>query len=158
MTMSDELKRKALAWLAKQPEAMRREVFRLAMMKRRETLNRLRARNADSRNSPEIEEEALVDVIHQMRKPRLKSSDALEEIAATRAAASKSSSKKKSPKKDRVHTLMPQILKLQENGMSYAEIARVLTKQTRKKISRSYVHAICKGEEAPENQSAATGL
>lgn len=148
MRVSDEMTKKALAWLAKQPGAMRREVFRLSMAKRRESLNRLRALpNADAKNSPEVEEQSLLAAIQEMRKPRLKSSDALEAIAATRAAASKSSKKKKSPKKDRLYILMPQILKLKESGMSYIEIARVLTVQTRKPISDSYLHAVCKEYE-----------
>lgn len=151
MMLSDEMTKNALAWLSKQPETMRREVFRLSMDLRRTTLNRLRALpNTDSRNSPKTEEQSLVAAIQQMRKPRLKSSDALEQIAASRAAAAKSSNKKKSPKKDLLHILMPQILKLKESNMSYAEIARLLTVQTRKKICRSYVHAVCTENEVRE--------
>lgn len=147
--MSDEVKGKSLAWLAKQPEAMRMEVFRVSMRIRRETLNRLRATpGADSKNSPEIEEQSLLLAVSEIRKQRLKSSDALEKIAASRAAAAKSSTGKPSPKRDRLQILMPQILKLRETGMSYAEISRLLTKQTRKKISRSYIHAICKEKES----------
>jgi len=149
MKMSDEVKRKSLAWLAKQPGAMRIEVFRTAMRIRREFLNRLRATpGADPRNTPEIEEQSLMSAIQEMRRTRLKSSDALEEIAVSQAAAAKSSTGKPSPKRDRLQILMPQILKLRGSGMSYAEIARLLTKQTRKKISRSYIHAICKEEES----------
>lgn len=149
MKMSDEVKRKSLAWLSKQPEAMRIEVFRSAMRIRREALNRLRAMpGADHRNTPEIEQQSLLSAIQEMRRTRLKSSDALEEIAASRAAAVKSSTGKSSPKRDRLQILMPQIKQLRETGMSYAEIARVLSKQTRKKISRSYIHAVCKEESA----------
>lgn len=151
MLVSDEVIKKALAWLSRQPVAMRREVLRLSMDKRRVTLNRLRVLpGVDARNSPEVEEQSLVAAIQQMRKPRLKSSDKLEEIAASRAAAAKSSKKKKSPKKDRLHILMPQILQLQESGMSYAEIATVLAKQTRKRVSRSYIHAVCTRDAARE--------
>lgn len=149
MQMSDEVKRKLLAWLSKQPEAMRIEVFRTAMRIRRESLNRLRATpGADPRNTPEIEEQSLLSAIREMRRTRLKSSDALEEIAASRAAAAKNCTSKPSPKRDRLQILMPQILKLRGSGMSYAEIARVLSKQTRKKISRSYIHAVCKEESS----------
>ncbi|MSN27453.1 MAG: hypothetical protein GJV46_16535 [Geobacter sp.] len=149
MKMSDDVKRKSLAWLAKQPEAMRIEVFRTAMRIRRESLNRLRALpDADHRNTPEIEEQSLLSAIQEMRKTRLKSSDALEEIAASRAAVAKNSNCKPSPKRDRLQILMPQIVQLRKTGMSYAEIARLLSKQTRKKISRSYVHAICKESES----------
>jgi len=147
MKSSDEVVRKALAWLSRQSSAMRTEVFKLAMDVRRESLNRRRALpNVDSKNSPQVEEQSLVTAIQLMRKPQLKSSDALEKIAASRAAAAKSSGSKKSPKKDMLQVLMPQILKLRESSMSYAEISRVLTKQTRKKVSRSYVHSVCSGE------------
>ncbi len=149
MKMSDEVKRKSLAWLSKQPEAMRIEVFRSAMRIRREALNRLRAMpGADHRNTPEIEQQSLLSAIQEMRRTRLKSSDALEEIAASRTAAAKSSTGKPSPKRDRLQILMPQIKQLRETGMSYAEIARLLSKQTRKKISRSYIHAVCQEESA----------
>jgi len=153
MKMSDEVKRKSLAWLSKQPGAMRVEVFRCSMRIRREFLNRLRATpGADPRNTPEIEEQSLMSAIQEMRRTRLKSSDALEEIAASKAAAAKSGSGKPSPKRDRLQILMPQILKLRGSGMSYAEIARVLSRQTRKKISRSYIHAVCKEESAVSTQ------
>lgn len=152
MSLSDEMKRKSLAWLSRQPQAVRLEVFRVAIRVRRETLNRLRALpGADTRNTPEIEEQSLLSALQEMRKQRLKSSDALEEIATSRAAAAKSSGGKRSPKKDRLQILMPQIIQLRKSGMSYAEVARVLSKETRKKISRSYIHAICTQEEtAPQ--------
>lgn len=147
MKTSDEMKKKALSWLSRQTEAMRLEVFKLAMKLRRETINRLRATpQADFRNSPEIEEQSLVSAIQEIRRQRLKSADALEEIAASRAAAVKNSINKKSPKRDRLQILMPQIKQLRESGMSYAEIAKLLSKQTRKKISRSYIHAVCQME------------
>lgn len=145
MKVSDEMTRKLLAWLSRQSAAMRLEVFVLAMQLRREQLNRLRATGADARNCAEIEQQSLVAASHQMRNKRLKSSSALEEIAATRVADATSRTPKKSPKKDRLLVLMPQIIQLQQAGMSYAAIARLLSQQTRKKISRSYVHAITKG-------------
>jgi len=145
MQMSDELKRKSLSWLARQTAAMRLEVFALAMKVRREILNRLRAQPAaDARNTPEIEEQALMTAIADSRKQRLKSSDALEAIAASRKAAAVSSGKNKSPKKNRLQILKPEIIKMKEAGMSYAEIATAVSTKTRKKVSRSYVHAVSK--------------
>ena len=144
MQISDELTRKLLTWLARQNAAKRCEVFKRTMAIRRETLNRLRAQpGADNRNSPEVEEQALLAAIQEARRQRLRSSDALEEIAASRAAAAKSCGKKKSPKRDRLQVLMPEILKLRKTGMSFAEIARVVSQKTRKKVSRSYVHSVC---------------
>lgn len=145
MKMSDDMTKKNLAWLARQSQPMRQEVFRAAMRIRRQRLSYFRGTpNADVRNSPKIEEQALLSAILELRNPRLKSSDPLDATATSRALAAKSANQRKSPKKDRLQILMPQILKLRNSGMSYAEIARVLTTQTRKKISRSYVHAICK--------------
>ncbi|QEM67404.1 hypothetical protein FO488_04085 [Geobacter sp. FeAm09] len=144
MILSDEVTKKGLAWLSRQTAAMRIEVFRLAMNLRRETLNRLRATaNVDAKNSPEIEEQSLLTAIQKMRQPRLKSSDALEEIAARRAASAKSSKNKKSPKTDLLITLMPEIIKLRETGMSYAEIAKALKRKTRKGISKSLIQSVC---------------
>lgn len=141
--MSDEMVRKSFAWLSRQPEAMRLEVFRLAMKLRREQLNRLRARpDAEAKNSPEIEQQSLVWAVAQMRNNRLKASDSLEEIAAARAAAARSTSRKRSPKKDLILTLLPQIRELQGTGMIFEEIARELSRTTRKTISPSYLHKI----------------
>jgi hypothetical protein len=144
MKLSDEVSKKGLAWLSRQTAAKRIEVFRLAMEIRRETLNRLRATpNADAKNSPEIEEQSLMKAIQEMKRQRLKSSDALEEIAASRAAAAKSSKNKKSPKTDLLITLMPEIIKLRKTGMSYAEIATLLKQKTRKGISKSLIQSVC---------------
>jgi hypothetical protein len=119
------------------------EVFRLAMRLRREHLNRLRARpDTEAKNSPEIEQQALVWAIAQMRSDRLKASDALEEIAAARAAAARSTSRKRSPKKDLILTLLPQIRELQETGMTIVDIAKELSRTTRKTISPSYLHKV----------------
>jgi hypothetical protein len=141
--MSDEMVRKSFAWLARQPEVMRLEVFRLAMKLRREHLNWLRARpDAEAKNSPEIEQQSLVWAIAQMRNNRLKASDALDEIAAARSAAAKSISRKRSPKKDLILTLLPQIRQLQEKGLTFGDIAKELSRTTRKNISPSYLHKI----------------
>jgi len=82
-----------------------------------------------------------------MRKERLKASDALEEIAAARAAAAGSRPKKKSPKRDLVITLYPQIKQLQATGMSYEDIAEEFTKITRKSISSSHLQRIITEED-----------
>ncbi len=141
--MSDEMVRKSFTWLSRQPEVMRMEVFRLAMRLRREHLNRLRARSdAEAKNSPEIEQQSLLWAIAQMRNDRLKASDALEEIAAARASAARSTSRKKSPKKDLILSLLPQIRQLQGTGLTIVDIAKELSRTTRKKISPSYLHQI----------------
>jgi len=146
--MSDELVKKSFSWLAKQPEVMRLAVFRRAMQLRRDYLNRLRAKpEAGAKNSPEIEQQSLLTAILEMRKERLKASDALEEIAAARAAAAGSRPKKKSPKRDLVITLYPQIKQLQATGMSYEDIAEEFTKITRKSISSSHLQRIITEED-----------
>ncbi len=145
MKLSDEITRKSLAWLARQAAAMRQEVFRAAMQQRRQTLNRLRALpDAASANTPEIEEQSLVTAILEIRRERLKSSDALEDIAASRASAARGSKNKRSPKWDRLVILMPQVLKLRDSGLNYAEIAKIVSKQTRKPMSKSHVFAAVK--------------
>ena len=140
--LSEEVTKKGFAWLSRQTAAMRTEVFRLAMDLRRQNLNRLRAAGNEATNSPEIEEQSLARAIVEMRRERLKSSEELEKIAVTRVAATKNSNRKKSPKTDLVITLMPEIAKLRDTGMSFVEIARVLKKKTRKGISKSTIQSV----------------
>lgn len=153
---SDKMLKKLLAFYANQNKATKIEIHVMQKETIRKIKNYKKQNNeSTSENDGELFYNAFTDAIYQIYKihntNKLKSSDNLIKATEIRIMSIKTDKQNKSVVRDKIiDCLMPLIIKLRNEHLSWQNISNYIAKYHKKKISRTYLHAVYKMHEKSE--------